>query len=298
MFNSLPNRLSGLEVFTSVAETEGFTKAANKLGVSKAHVSRQVQQLEQRLDAQLFIRTTRRVSLTEVGQAFYLRCRDILSNLDEAEQAVQDLQDQPQGRLRLTVAGAFAEQYIAPAAVDYMQQFPRMVVELDFSNRVVDLIAEGYDLAIRAGALQDSSLIATRLVDRNQHIVASRDYLDRHGEPLSPAELHDHNCLVGSVNTWRFHQDGHHMDLRVEGNWKSNNGHALLQGALRGLGLAELPHFYVRDELATGRLTTVLANFRPTDTAMWAVYPQNRYLSAKVRLFLNFLKQRLREDVE
>lgn len=295
MLSSPSNRLSGLEVFACVAETEGFTAAANKLGVSKAHVSRQVQQLEQRLDAQLFIRTTRRVSLTEVGQAFYLRCRDILSNLDEAEQAVQDLQDQPQGRLRLTVAGAFAEQYIAPAAVDYMQHYPRMVVELDFSNRVVDMIAEGYDLAIRAGALQDSSLVATRLVDRNQYIVASRDYLDRHGVPITPAELHGHNCLVGSVNTWRFHQDNHHMDLRVEGNWKSNNGHALLQAALRGLGLAELPHFYVRDDLAAGRLTTVLTDFRPTDTAMWAVYPQNRYLSAKVRLFLNFLKQRLQD---
>lgn len=291
-----PNRLSGLEVFVSVAETEGFSSAASQLGVSKAHVSRQVLQLEKRLDAQLFVRTTRRVSLTEVGQAFYLRCRDILSNLDEAEQAVQELQEQPQGRLRLTVAGAFAEEYIAPAAVDYMQQFPRMVVELDFSNRIVDMIADGYDLAIRAGALHDSSLIATKLVDRNLHIVASRDYLDRNGIPENPAELQRHNCLTGTLNTWRFKQDNRHMDLRVEGNWKSNNGRALRQAALRGLGFAELPYFYVREDLAAGRLTTVLADFRPTDTAMWAVYPHNRYLSAKVRLFLNFLQQRLRED--
>lgn len=289
------NRLAGLEVFTQVAESEGFSAAAAKLGVSKAHVSRQIAQLEQRLDAQLFIRTTRRVSLTEVGQAFYLRCRDILGNLDEAEQAVQDLQEQPQGRLRLTVAGAFAEEYIAPAAVDYMQEFPGMVVELDFSNRLVDLVAEGYDLAIRAGALKDSSLIATRLVDRNLHIVANRDYLDRHGVPLTPADLQGHNCLIGSLNTWRFRQEGSHVDLRVEGNWKSNNGHALLQAALRGLGLVELPHFYVRDELAAGRLMTVLPKFRPTDTAMWAVYPHNRHLSAKVRLFLNFLQQRLQD---
>jgi DNA-binding transcriptional LysR family regulator len=291
-----PNRLSGLEVFVRVAEAEGFSSAATKLGVSKAHVSRQVQQLERRLDAQLLVRTTRRVSLTEVGQAFYIRCRDILSNLDEAEQAVQELQEQPQGRLRLTVAGAFAEEYIAPAAVDYMQQFPGMVLELDFSNRLVDMIADGYDLAIRAGALQDSSLIATKLVDRNLHIVASRDYLDFNGRPDSPADLQRHNCLTGTLNTWRFKQEGRHMDLRVDGNWKSNNGRALRQAALRGLGLAELPYFYIRNDLAAGRLTTVLANFRPTDTAMWAVYPHNRYLSAKVRLFLNFLQNRLRED--
>jgi DNA-binding transcriptional LysR family regulator len=290
------DRLSGLEVFVSVAEARGFSAAALKLGVSKAHVSRQILALERRLDAQLFIRTTRRVSLTEVGQAFYLRCRDILGNLEEAEQAVQELQQQPQGRLRLSVAGAFAEEYIAPASVDYMQQFPKMVVELDFNNRIVDMIAEGYDLAIRAGALEDSSLIATRLADRNLHIVASRDYLDRHGVPRSPSDLNQHNCLTGTLNSWRFLQSDRHIDLRVEGNWKSNSGRAVLQAALRGLGLAELPYFYVREDLAAGRLTTVLADFRPTDSAMWAVYPHNRYLSAKVRLFLEFLHNRLRQD--
>lgn len=168
-----------------------------------------------------------------------------------------------------------------------------MVVELDFTNRLLDMVAEGYDLAIRAGALQDSSLIATKLIDRDLHIVASRDYLDRHGIPEDPTDLNGHNCLVGSLSTWRFRQQGRNMDIRVEGNWRSNNGHALLQATLRGLGLAELPYFYVRDELAAGRLTTVLADYRPTDTAMWAVYPHNRHLSAKVRLFLNFLKQRL-----
>ena len=293
MSTKTTNRLAGLDIFVSVADAGGFSAAAIKLGVSKAHVSRQILQLERRLDAQLFIRTTRRVSLTEVGQAFYLRCRDILGNLEEAEQALHDLQEQPQGRLRLTVAGAFAEEYIAPAAVDYMQHYPRMVVELDFSNRLVDLITEGYDLAIRAGALQDSSLIARRLADRNLHIVANRDYLDRHGVPLSPAELQNHNCLIGSLNTWRFRQDDRHFDLRVDGNWKSNNGHALRQATLHGLGLAELPYFYVRNELEAGRLTAVLTEYRPTDTAMWAVYPHNRYLSAKVRLFLNFLQQRL-----
>ena len=293
MRNKHLDRLSGLEVFVNVAEAEGFSAAANKMQVSKAHVSRQIQHLEKRLDAQLFVRTTRQVSLTEVGRAFYLRCRNILGNLNEAEQAIQELQEQPQGRLRLSVIGAFSEQYITPAAVEYMSRFPRMVVELDFNNRVVDLVAEGYDLAIRSGALRDSSLIAKRLVDRNLHIVASRDYLDRHSEPMTPAELQEHNCLIGSVNTWRFRQDNRNLDLRVDGNWKSNNGHALLQAASQGLGLTQLPFFYVGDELAAGRLTSVLADFRPTDTAMWAVYPNNRYLSAKVRLFLNVLQQRL-----
>ena len=289
----MTDRLEGLEIFVAVAEQGGFSAAAGALGVSKAHVSRQINKLESRLDARLLQRTTRKVSLTEEGRAFFSRCREILGNLDEAERALQDLQAEPRGLLRLSVAGAFAEEYITPAAVDYMQRYPDVSVELDFTNRLVDLVAEGYDLAIRAGVLSDSSLFARRLMDRHLHIVASRDYLQRHGTPQSPQDLRLHNCLVGTLPTWHLYQDGAPIDVRVQGNWRSNNGHALLQAALRGLGLAELPYFYVREDLAAGRLFAVLEGYRPPDAAMWAVYPHNRHLSAKVRLFLNFLEERM-----
>jgi DNA-binding transcriptional LysR family regulator len=283
------NRLDSIEAFTRVAQHGSFSRAAQELAVSRSHISRQITRLEARLDAQLLLRTTRKVSLTEVGQAFYLRCVDILGNLEEAEQAVVDLQERPRGILRMTVAGAFGEDYIAPAAIKFMQQHPGLTVELDFSNRLLDLISEGYDLAIRAGTLQDSSLIARRICSRKVITCGAPSYLTRHGTPSSIHALRNHNCLVGTLPSWRFKEDGRNFDLKVDGNWRSNSGRALLHAASNGLGLVQLPSFYVEDALDTGNLVPILEDFNPTDTGVWAVYPHNRHLSAKVRLFVNFL---------
>jgi DNA-binding transcriptional LysR family regulator len=287
------SRWEGVEVFTQVVASGTFSKAAEVLGVSKSHISRQVSQLEERLGAQLLIRTTRKVTTTEMGQAFYLRCKDILAGLDEAENAVLDLQEAPTGTLRMTVAGAFGERYVAPAAVDFMLQYPRLTVDITFTNRTVDLVADGYDLAIRAGALKDSSMIARRIATRTLTICASRDYIDRYGKPESIVALKKHNCLLGTNPTWRFREQGHHhSEIRVDGNWRSNNGYALLAAARKGLGIVQLPEFYVREDIEQGRLIQLLVNTQPTDTAVWAVYPSNRHLSAKVRLFVAFLVER------
>ncbi len=289
------HRWESIEAFERVVRLESFSRAAEDLGVSRSHISRQIAALENRLDAQLLLRTTRKVSPTEVGQAFYLRCREILDNLAEAEQGIVDLQERPRGILRVTVGGAFGEDFIAPATVEFMREHPDLSVELDFSNRLIDLISEGYDLAVRAGTLKDSSLIARRICNRKLLTCASPAYLERNGNPSTIHALNNHNCLLGTLETWRFREGGKNFDLRVQGNWRSNNGRALLNAARLGLGVVQLPSFYLEADLADGKLVTVLEPYNPTDTGIWAVYPHNRHLSAKVRLFVNFLAERFQQ---
>lgn len=278
------------EIFVTVIDAGSFSAAARRLGLSKSHVSRQVSQLENRLGTQLLQRTTRKLALTETGESYYQRCSDILSQLQEVELSVIDMQEKPRGNLRLTLVGAFGERYVAPAAALFMQKHPELHIEMDFTNRMVDLVSEGYDLAIRSGVLRDSSLIARRIAERRLFVCGSRDYFDRHGWPQNLRSLRSHNCLVGSLPTWRFREEnGQHTDLKIEGNWHSNNGHALLAAARKGLGLVQLPEFYVYSDIADGRLLTTLEQYQPTDTAVWALYPSNRHLSAKVRLFVEHL---------
>ena len=287
------SKWDSVEVLAEVVEAGSFSAAADKLSVSKSHVSRQISQLENRLGVQLLIRTTRRLALTEVGRAYYERCREVLNNMDEADQSVMDLQDTPRGTLRITVAGAFGERYIAPAAAAFSKQHPQLNMEINFTNLNVDLVSEGYDLAIRAGVLKDSSLIARRVAARKLYICANQEYLERYGRPDSITALKKHNCLIGSLSTWRFREEtGTHTDIRVDGKWKSNNGSSLLEAARAGLGLVQLPDFYVHDDLQSGRLESVMEQYQPSDTAVWAVYPSNRHLSPKVRLFVEYLVER------
>ena len=287
------SKWDSVEVLAEVVEAGSFSAAAERLSVSKSHVSRQISQLENRLGVQLLIRTTRRLALTEVGQAYYQRCREVLNNMDEADQSVMDMQDTPRGNLRMTVAGAFGERYIAPAAAAFSKSHPQLSIDLNFTNHNVDLVAEGYDLAIRAGVLKDSSLIARRVAARKLYICASPEYLERYGKPDSITALKKHNCLQGSLTTWRFREEsGAHTDIRVEGRWRSNNGSSLLEAAREGLGLVQLPDFYVHDDLKSGRLVSVMESYQPSDTAVWAVYPSNRHLSPKVRMFVEFMVER------
>ncbi|WP_317931486.1 LysR family transcriptional regulator [Halioxenophilus sp. WMMB6] len=285
------NHLEAIATFVEVVNCGSFSQAAERLSVSKSHVSRQISQLENHLDALLLNRTTRKVSLTDVGQSFYPTCREMLTSLREAEQAIIEQQHTVRGLLTVSVAGQFGEDYVVPATLKFMAKYPQVTVNLDFSNRLVDLVAEGYDLAIRAGRLKDSSLIARRIASRKLYICASPAYLEQHGQPEDLTQLRPHNCLVGTLNTWRFLDRGQHLDLRVEGNWRSNNGRALVLAALSGLGLVQLPSFYLEKHIQAGELVKVLEPYYPTDTGTWAVYPSNRHMSHKVRLFINFLAE-------
>ena len=282
-------RWEAIEAFVRVVDSGSFSLAADKLGVSKSHVSRLIAQLENQLDVLLLNRTTRVISLTDAGQSFYPTCRDMLTTLEEAEQALMDRQHQARGLLNVSVAGQFGEDYLAPAAIKFMAKYPQVEVHIDFSNRLVDLVSEGYDLAIRAGRLRDSSLIARRIAPRKLYICASPNYFERCGEPKDLQSLRNHNCLIGTLQTWRFREESRHLDLRVEGKWRSNNGRALVHAALAGMGLVQLPSLYLEEHIQSGQLRKTLEDFYPTDTGTWAVYPSNRHMSQKVRLFINFL---------
>lgn len=292
------NRWSATELLIEVVEKGSFSAAAAALNLSKSHVSRQIKELENHLGVKLINRTTRKLALTDTGRAYYDRCRDIADQIEATERMVLAEQAEPRGRLRISVAGAFGERYVAPFAARFMQSFPRVQVDLDFSNRNVDLVEEQFDIAIRAGRLEDSSLIARRIAPRDLILCASRDYIDANGAPESITGLKRHNCLVGSRKHWRFWspQRNNHLEINVEGSWHSNNGYALLAAAQRGIGIAQLPEFYVHDDLISGRLIELLPEHKPKDMAVWAVYPGNRHLSPKVKLFIDKLIEELRDD--
>lgn len=292
------NRWEGLDEFVAVAECGQFSAAAQRLGLSSSQVSRQVARLEERLQSRLFYRSTRRVVLTEAGQTFLQHCQRLQDAREEALRAVSDLGGEPKGLLRMTCAVAYGERFIVPLVTDFMCRHPQLRVDIELSNRTLDLLHEGLDLAIRLGRLQDSRLVATRLAPRQMYLCAAPAYLQRYGRPHSLSELARHNCLIGSSEQWSFQLDGRDTSLRVQGNWRCNSGQAVLEAALRGLGLCQLPDYYVLEHLRSGALVSLLDNQQPPDTAVWALYPQQRHLSPKVRQLVDFLKQGLAQRQE
>ncbi|MCP1620705.1 LysR family transcriptional regulator [Pseudomonas sp. SLBN-26] len=287
------NRWEGLDEFIAVAETGQFTAAAQRIGLSSSQVSRQIARLEERLQTRLFYRSTRKVALTEAGQTFLQHCQRLVDARDEAMRAISDLTGEPKGLLRMTCAVAYGERFIVPLVNAFMARHPQLRVDIELSNRPLDLVHEGLDLAIRLGRLQDSRLVATRLAPRVMYLCAAPSYLERYGRPHSLSELARHNCLVGSSDQWTFQQDGKEQSLRVQGNWRCNSGQAVLDATLRGFGLCQLPDYYVLDHLKSGELVSLLEQHRPPNTAVWALYPQQRHLSPKVRQLVDALRDGL-----
>lgn len=283
----------GLDEFVAVAECGQFTAAAERLGLSSSQISRQVARLEERLQTRLFYRSTRKVSLTEAGQTFLQHCQRLQDGREEALRAIGDLAGEPKGLLRMTCAVAYGERFIVPLVNDFMALHPQLRLEIELTNRPLDLLQEGLDLAIRLGRLQDSRLVATRLAPRVMHLCAAPAYLQRYGRPHSLSELTRHNCLIGSSDQWQFQQEGREQALRVQGNWRCNSGEAVLDAALRGFGLCQLPDYYVQQHLRSGALVALLEAQQPPNTAVWALYPQQRHLSPKVRQLVEHLKNGL-----
>ncbi|OHC26189.1 MAG: LysR family transcriptional regulator [Pseudomonadales bacterium RIFCSPLOWO2_12_59_9] len=283
----------GLDEFVAVAECGQFTAAAERLGLSSSQISRQVARLEERLQTRLFYRSTRKVSLTEAGQTFLQHCQRLQDGREEALRAIGDLAGEPKGLLRMTCAVAYGERFIVPLVNDFMALHPQLRLEIELTNRPLDLLQEGLDLAIRLGRLQDSRLVATRLAPRVMHLCAAPAYLQRYGRPHSLSELTRHNCLIGSSDQWQFQQGGREQAVRVQGNWRCNSGEAVLDAALRGFGLCQLPDYYVQQHLHSGALVALLEAQQPPNTAVWALYPQQRHLSPKVRQLVEHLKSGL-----
>lgn len=288
------DRYSGMAVFVKVVETSSFAATARYLGMSPAMVSRHIQLLEERLGARLLNRTTRRVSLTEVGQIYHERCLRILSELEEADRAASELQSVPRGRLRVTAPMTFGTRNLAPIIADYLHQYPEVSIDLSLDDRCVDLVEEGFDLAIRVGVLADSSLIARRLTLAEMVLCASPAYVERHGVPKTPRDLEQHNCLAyaysRSRNEWRFiGPDGTEEIIPVSGRFLANNGDALRIVARQAIGITMAPKFIVEEEMKAGHLVRLLPEYRTSAFPVHAVYPHSRFLSAKARTFIDFL---------
>ncbi|MCG3810428.1 LysR family transcriptional regulator [Psychrobacter sp. Ps4] len=295
-------RWDGISEFVYVADYESFTRAAKELGISTAQVSRQISALEKRLNIKLLYRTTRKVSLTEEGRVFYQHCRGVLDGLDAAEQAVSNLQSKPQGRIKLTAPVTYGEQQLLPLVNDFMMQYRDIEVTAFLSNQKIDLVEGGYDLAIRIGKLSDSTMMAKKLSRRTNFVCAAPAYLEKYGIPHSLSDLSQHNCLLGTRDYWHFIEDGKidsgknadkEKNLRVSGSVQYNSGHSLVDAALKGLGIVQLPDYYVQKYLASGELVSLLNNYREPEESIWAIYPHNRHLSPKIRLLVDYLAEHL-----
>jgi DNA-binding transcriptional LysR family regulator len=279
----------GIDEFVAVATMGSFAGGAESLGASTSQVSRAIARLEGRLEAQLFYRTTRKVALTDTGRALGQRCRELIRQRDEALDLVAG-GGEPQGELRLTCSTALGSRFVAPIVARMTRQYPKLSVNLELSNRIIDLVAEGFDLAVRTGNLADSRLIATRIASRRLYLCASPDYLERAGRPQAVDDLAHFECLMGAASTWQFEIDGSNRPFRPNGRWRCNSGDAVLEAALLGMGICQLPEFYVLPRLADGSLESLLETYRPKDEPIWAVYPQRRHLLPKVQHLVDRLR--------
>ncbi len=284
-----------MKEFVAVVESGGFTAAANALDVSTSFVSRQVNKLEDRLGTRLLHRTTRSVRLTDLGRTYYERSREIFDQLDELESDMADLQEQPKGRVRITAPGFYAERFVAPAVAEFTARYPEVSIELDTSMRLIDIVAEGYDLAIRMSAPVDSSLVARKVVTQRMIVSASPGYLEKHGRPKVPEDLRKHNCLTLLDMPWRFATPDSVLTVKVRGSWTSDSGRALVAAATAGMGLVRFTEYYLRNELAQGALEPVLEKFEVQDAATWIMFPDRHHLPTRVRYLIDFLVDRLRE---
>lgn len=295
------DRFQALTVFVNVVEGGSFTRAADRLGLSTSAVSRHVAELEAHLGVRLLNRTTRRLSLTEAGQAFHQRVVQLLFDLDEAESAVTAGTLAPRGTLRMTCSIAFGERHIAPAIADFCARYDEVRFDVELSDRMVDLVDEGLDLAIRIGASPGPALIARRIGATQLVCCAAPRYLAQHGTPRAPADLAKHRCLayayLATRDTWRFDDAaGVQHSVRISGPVAANNGGFLASIARTGMAIALEPDFVVGDDIRAGRLVPVLPGYTPPAAPIFAVYPSRRHLSAKVRAFVDFLGERFARD--
>ncbi len=292
------DKLQAMQLFARVVETGSYTAAAEQLEISRALASKLVQALEDQLGVRLLHRTTRRLSLTEAGQNYYQRVAEILAQLAEAEAEAAELQLEPRGRLRVSAPMSFSILHLGAALADFQRKYPRVELELNLNDRVVDLVEDGFDLAIRIGRLADSSLVARRLAGSQIVAVAAPAYLAWHGMPSHPDDLANHNCLDYTLSPrrdeWQFARGEERVNVRVRGNLHVNNGDMIALAAAQGLGVALSPAFIVHDALRRGDLVRVLPEWQLPDIGVYAVYPAGRSLPAKTRSLIDFLAERFR----
>lgn len=291
------SKFEELQTFTKVVETGSISRAAERLSVAKSAVSRRLSDLEQRLGVQLFHRTTRQMNLTDSGSSFYERAVQILSDLEEAELAVSQQHTALTGLLKIAAPLTFGLTHLAPAIIEFKQQHPGILFDVDFNDRQIDILEEGFDLAIRIARLSDSSLIARKIAPIEQSICASPGYLEKHGTPESPDDLTSHKCLVYSniptPNVWSFtDSQGKAISVKIPVALRANNGDFLREAAEADQGIVMMPNFISYKSLHSSKLVPLLKNFQLPSVSAYAVYPQTRHLSFRVRAFIDFLVAR------
>jgi DNA-binding transcriptional LysR family regulator len=289
------DKLRSMEVFVATVDTGSFTAAAERFGISAVMVGKHVRELEQRLGAALLARTTRRQSLTEIGRQYAEQCRAILAQIAAAEAVAETMRTAPRGLLRVTAAVSFGSEILSPLITDYLAQYPEVSVELNLSDRMVDLVEEGYDIAIRIGELEDSSMVARPLRPYGMCICAAPDYLARRGTPQVPADLAQHECLefTGWAPQLRWRLKGEKNGRHIPpSRFRANNSLAIRQAALNGFGILMQAEMTLAEELATGRLVALLQDYLPTPRPMQLVYSRDRQATPKLTTFIDFLLQR------
>ncbi len=290
------DRLTEMEAFATVVDQGGFTDAAKKMGISKSAVSKHVSSLEARLGARLLNRTTRRVSPTEIGLAYYDRARRVLNDAGEADSLVTSMQSAPSGLLRISVATDFGVNHLSPILGDFLQEFPDITVNMVLNNRYVELISEGFDMAIRIGELEDSTLRARKLTETTKRMVGSPEYFKKYGRPQKIDDLNEHKLLHYSNQAnnavWKLTApSGEKRQVRTAGWLTVNDGQSLLNAAISGLGIAYLPSFLYADALASGLVEEAIPELPIETQGIYAVYPPGRFTQPKVRAFIDFLVQ-------
>ena len=291
------DRISAMNMFVRVVESGSFSAVARELKTTQPTISKNIAELESWLGAKLLSRSTRKLHLTEVGADYYERCITILQDIEEAEQNVGHLQTQPKGTLRINTVVAFGRLHVIPLLGEFFQRYPDIKIELSLNDRVVDMVAEGLDLAIRMGNLTDSSLLAKKIACTPFVTVASKSYLQKHGRPNHPSELKNHEVIVytgrNNYQQLEFFDNGKPIVVSVDGRLLTNNTEASREALLNGYGIATVPKWLVGDAIRNGKLEPLLESYQREAIDIYAVYPGGRHLANKTRLFIDFLVERL-----
>ncbi|HWQ40265.1 MAG TPA: LysR family transcriptional regulator [Burkholderiales bacterium] len=288
------DRFHLMQLFVRIVEAGSFSAVAREMNMIQPTVSKQLTALEEKLGVRLLNRTTRKLSLTDAGREYYQRCKRILDEVQEMEAEVSELQNRPTGTLRVNAPVAFGQLYLLPLTFQFRRKYPGLAIELSLNDRYVDLIQEGFDVAIRFGELQDSQLVARHVGSSARVCVASPAYLGAKGWPKVPADLKNHNCITYTYlfgNEWHFDGPGGLQPVRVFGDFRANSGLTIRAAALEGIGIANIPAFLVREDIESGRLVQVLSDFGPAPVRISAVYASARLLSRKVKLFVDFMQE-------
>ena len=287
------DKVMSMRVFSAVAKNSSFSDAARKLSISKAMASKHIQNLENSLGVRLFNRTTRKLNLTEVGNAYYEKVTHILAEIDETELSISQLNSEPRGKLKIMAQPSFGAFHLSRALSVYLKKYPDVVTEIELSNRTPDLVEDGIDIALYVGELDDSSFVARKIATARRVVCASPYYLKQNGTPETPYDLQDHNCMIyaprAQQNEWKFINNNEKLKVNISGDLKCNDGDALRIAAIQSCGIAQLPTYMVGLDIQAGRLNALLEDYEPERLPVYVIYNHRKYLSAKIQSFIEFV---------